>query len=153
LYITSKQVVPTTRKNNEDNNTDDLNKGKDLLYHEPDKVHLSKIISDLAETGKNFYSRGWVLGTSGNFSAVISQEPLHLAITSTGVDKGSLMPGHFLEIDDTANVVQGQGYPSKEALMHITIVRCTNASVVLHTHSVWSTVLSSVYAPQKQCHV
>jgi ribulose-5-phosphate 4-epimerase/fuculose-1-phosphate aldolase len=153
MYIASKQVVPTT-KNNEDNNTAaDMNKGKDLLYYEPDKIHLSKITVDLAETGKSFYSRGWVLGTSGNFSAVISQQPLRLAITSTGVEKGSLMPGHFLEIDDTANVVQGQGYPSKEALMHITIVRCTNASVVLHTHSVWSTVLSSVYAPQKQCHV
>jgi len=146
MNATSEQVVPTTTKNNEDNSSNDLNNQKDLFYCEPDKVHLSKIIEELAGTGKNFYSRGWVLGTSGNFSAVISKQPLRLAITSTGVDKGTLMPGHFLEIDDAANVIQGQGYPSKEALMHIAIVRSINASVVLHTHSVCSTVLSSVYA-------
>ena len=145
MYSTSKQIVPTTTKDDEDN-TDEPNNHKDLLYYEPDKDHFSKIIADLAEIGKSFYSRGWVLGTSGNFSAVISQQPLRLAITSTGADKGSLMSDHFLEVDDATNVVQGHGYPSKEVLMHLSIVRCTNASAVLHTHSVPSTVLSNVYA-------
>ena len=44
----------------------------------------------LAELGRQFHHRGWVLGTSGNFSAVVSSEPLRLAITRTGVDKGAL---------------------------------------------------------------
>ncbi len=109
-------------------------------------INFSKLAADLAETGRNFYSRGWVLGTSGNFSAVISQEPLRLAITSTGLDKGSLTAAQFLEIDDTSNVVRGEGDPSTEALLHIAIVNCVNAGVVLHTHSVWSTVLSCMYA-------
>jgi methylthioribulose-1-phosphate dehydratase len=145
MYSTSKQIVPTTTKDDEDN-TDEPNSHKDMLYHIPDKDHFSKIIADLAEIGKSFYSRGWVLGTSGNFSAIISQQPLRLAITSTGVDKGSLVSDDFLEIDDAANVIRGHGYPSKEVLMHLAIIRCTNASVVLHTHSVPSTVLSNVYA-------
>src|SRR5262249_45295941 len=75
-------------------------------------------------------------------------EPLRLAITPTGLDKDRLTLTQFLEIDDNANVVRGEGRPSAEALLHITIVRCMNAAVVLHTHSVWSTVLSSVYASQ-----
>jgi ribulose-5-phosphate 4-epimerase/fuculose-1-phosphate aldolase len=29
----------------------------------------------LAELGRNSYARGWVLGTSGNFSAVVSRDP------------------------------------------------------------------------------
>src|ERR671929_2027963 len=78
--------------------------------------------------GRDFYSRGWVLGTSGNFSAVTSPEPLRLAITSTGLDKGSLTLTQFLEIDDNANVIQGEGHPSTEALLHIAIVRCVNAA-------------------------
>lgn len=102
----------------------------------------------LAEIGKGFHSRGWVLGTSGNFSAVISREPLRLAITSTGLDKGSLTPAHFLEIDDAANVVRGDGRPSAEALLHLAIVRGVDAGAVLHTHSVWSTVLSGSHASQ-----
>lgn len=109
-------------------------------------VNFSKLATDLAQTGKNFYSRGWALGTSGNFSAVISREPLRLAITSTGLDKSSLTLAQFLEIDGAANVVRGEGRPSAEALLHLAIVRCMNAGVVLHTHSVWSTVLSGMYA-------
>src|SRR6266852_6228100 len=54
-----------------------------------------KAAAALAEIGKNFYTRGWVLGTSGNFSAVTSHEPLRLAITSTGLDKGNLTPAQF----------------------------------------------------------
>ncbi len=102
----------------------------------------------LAEIGKGFHARGWVLGTSGNFSAVISREPLRLAITSTGLDKGNLTPEQFLEMDEAANVVRGDGRPSAEALLHLAIVLGVGAGAVLHTHSVWSTVLSGSHANQ-----
>ncbi len=105
-----------------------------------------KIAESLAEMGKGFYARGWVLGTSGNFSAVACREPLRLAITSTGLDKGRLTPAQFLEIDDGAKVVRGEGRPSAEALLHLAIVRELDAGAVLHTHSVWSTVLSGSHA-------
>lgn len=105
-----------------------------------------KIVESLAEIGRGFYARGWVLGTSGNFSCVVSREPLQLAITSTGLDKGGLTPAQFLEIDETANVIRGAGRPSAEALLHLAIVRGVNAGAVLHTHSVWSTVLSGTRA-------
>ena len=108
-----------------------------------------KLTKNLEEIGKNFYSRGWVLGTSGNFSAVISREPLRLAITSKGSDKGKLTPAQFLEIDGVGNVVRYGGdeqQPSAEALVHLAVVRCMNADAVLHTHSVWSTVLSDMHA-------
>jgi methylthioribulose-1-phosphate dehydratase len=108
--------------------------------------NFSELVTHLIEVGKNFYLRGWALGTSGNFSAVISLNPLRLAITSTGLDKGKLTSTHFVEIDSDANVVSGEGQPSAEALIHLTIVRCVNARAVLHTHSVWSTVLSSIHS-------
>ena len=114
----------------------------------PSSAIVPKVAADLAEIGKGFYTRGWVLGTSGNFSAVISRDPLRLAITSTGLDKGSLTPAQFLEIDNAANVVQGDGRPSAEALLHLAIARGVDAGAVLHTHSVWSTVLSGSHASQ-----
>ena len=107
---------------------------------------FTKTALSLAEIGRAFYSRGWALGTSGNFSAVVSREPLRLAITSTGLDKGTLTHSHFLEIDEQANVMHGEGGPSAEALLHLAIVRVVNAGAVLHTHSVWSTVLSGSHA-------
>jgi methylthioribulose-1-phosphate dehydratase len=98
--------------------------------------------SQLAEVGRQFYARGWVLGTSGNFSSVLSRDPLRLAITSTGLDKGQLEPEHFLEIDEHSNVLRGDGRPSAETLLHQAIVRREDVGAVLHTHSTWSTVLS-----------
>ena len=107
---------------------------------------FAKAAESLAEIGRGFYTRGWVLGTSGNFSAVISRAPLRLAITSTGLDKGTLTQAQFLEIDEAAHVVRGEGRPSAEALLHLAIVRGLQAGAVLHTHSVWSTVVSGAHA-------
>jgi methylthioribulose-1-phosphate dehydratase len=109
---------------------------------------FANISENLAQAGRTFYARGWALGTSGNFSAVISRDPLRLAITSTGLDKGTLRSAEFLEIDGVGQVVRGHGRPSAEASLHLAVVRESNAGAVLHTHSVWSTVLSGSHAAQ-----
>jgi methylthioribulose-1-phosphate dehydratase len=100
----------------------------------------------LAEIGRSFYQRGWVFGTSGNFSAVVCERPLRLAITPTGLDKGALGAEQFLEIDDAARVVRGNGLPSAETGIHLAIVHTRGAGAVLHTHSLWSTLLSDLFA-------
>src|SRR5436309_16006848 len=69
----------------------------------------------LAEVGRNFYDRGWVMGTSGNFSAVVSRNPLRLAITSTGVDKGLLGAEQIVQIGPEGETVEGSRRPSDEA--------------------------------------
>ena len=100
----------------------------------------------LAGVGREFYGRGWVLGTSGNFSAVSCTDPLRLTITSSGADKGALTAGRFLQIDADGGVLRGRGRPSDETLLHLAVVRVRGAGAVLHTHSVWSTLLSEAYA-------
>lgn len=100
------------------------------------------LVAQLAEIGRQFYGRGWVLGTSGNFSAVVQRDPLRLAITTSGVDKGTLSAGQVVEIDEQDRVVAGSGRPSAEASLHLAIVRARGAGAVLHTHSIWSTILS-----------
>jgi methylthioribulose-1-phosphate dehydratase len=96
----------------------------------------------LAEVGRQCYVRGWVLGTSGNFSAVVARDPLRLAITSSGVDKGSLSREDVVEIDEAGQIVRGSGRPSAEASIHLAVARARGAGAVLHTHSIWSTILS-----------
>jgi methylthioribulose-1-phosphate dehydratase len=113
-----------------------------------DEDRFTRMSEALAESGRAFYARGWALGTSGNFSAVVSRDPLQLAITSTGLDKGTLTGGQFLKISGACEVVRGDGKPSAEALLHVTVVRELNAGAVLHTHSVWSTVLSGLHAAE-----
>ena len=104
----------------------------------------------IAEVGEDFYRRGWVLGTSGNFSVVTSSEPLMLAITASGADKGALTPDHILHIDLNGDLTRGSGKPSDEARLHLAVVRQRGAGAVLHTHSVWSTLLSDAFSKDGQ---
>lgn len=101
----------------------------------------------LAEVGGRFDARNWVLGTSGNFSVVLGRDPLRLAMTRSGVFKGRLDSDAIVEIDSECAVLRPPGArPSAEALLHVEIVRARGAGAVLHTHSVWSTLLSDRHA-------
>ena len=100
----------------------------------------------LAQTGRAFYDRGWVLGTSGNFSAVVSRSPLRLAITPSGVEKGAIHPDKILEVDASGKCAAGGRRSSAETELHMTVVRARDAGAVLHTHSIWSTLLSIEHA-------
>jgi methylthioribulose-1-phosphate dehydratase len=111
-------------------------------------AEFNELATEMAGIVRDFYRRGWTLGTSGNFSAVICQEPLRLAITSTGIDKGTLGSRHFLQVDAEGNLLEGEGRASAETLVHLITVRLSRARIVMHTHSVWSTVLSHLYANQ-----
>jgi methylthioribulose-1-phosphate dehydratase len=109
----------------------------------------SSLARALAEAGRRFYARGWVLGTSGNFSAVVSQKPLRLVMTPSGAHKGTLSGREFLLVDakgEPAGLSRGAARPSAEALLHMEIVAARGAGAVLHTHSVWSTILSDRHA-------
>jgi methylthioribulose-1-phosphate dehydratase len=113
------------------------------------KADPQKLAAELAETGRAFHARSWALGTSGNYSAVLKDAPMRLLITSSGVDKACLAKKHFLQIDDHANILAGDGRPSAESLLHVAVVRARKTGCVLHTHSVWSTILSDRHAKRK----
>src|SRR5713101_893192 len=100
----------------------------------------------LAETGRAFHARGWALGTSGNFSVVLGRDPLRLLITASGLDKSSLRPAHFLQIDAECRVLRGRGKPPAESFLHVAVARARRPGAILHTHSVWSTLLSLLHA-------
>ena len=104
---------------------------------------------ELASAGREFHRRGWVLGTSGNFSMLLARKPLRIVVTASGIDKGDLDETNFLEIDDDAEILQGFGKPSAETLLHLSIYRFVpKARSILHTHSVWGTILSDHFFEQ-----
>src|SRR5215212_9763435 len=110
---------------------------------------LSVAARDLTAIGRRFYARGWVLGTSGNFSTVVSERPLRLAITASAVHKGELRGAHILQVDEAGRVIgRATRLPSAETLLHVEIVKRRGAGAVLHTHSVWGTILSGAAAHQ-----
>jgi methylthioribulose-1-phosphate dehydratase len=110
---------------------------------------FGEIAERLAGVAKGFHGRGWLLGTSGNLSAVVQREPLRLAMSPSGVDKGELTPDQVLLIDENARIMNAHGgKPSDESVLHIRIVKERGAGAVLHTHSIWNTILSDQYASE-----
>jgi methylthioribulose-1-phosphate dehydratase len=112
------------------------------------------VARQLAEVGRRFYARGWVLGTSGNFSAVVSRRPLRIAITPSAAHKGRLTGRELLVVDERGvsrvrTSRRKAGRPSAETRLHLEIVRARGAGAVLHTHSVWGTMLSDLHAADR----
>ena len=106
----------------------------------------SNDIAQLIDAGREFYRRGWVLGTSGNFSSLIARDPLRIHITASGNAKGSLDAAHFVELKEDGHVISGSGKPSAEASLHFALYQILpEAYSIFHTHSVWGTILSDVF--------
>jgi methylthioribulose-1-phosphate dehydratase len=117
-----------------------------IIRRRSSAARFRQLARELAVIGRDFHARGWNLGTSGNLSSVVATDPLRLAITASGLDKGALSPSQILEIDAEERVLAGRGKPSSETTIHLAIVRKRSAGAVLHTHSVWSTLLSQQHA-------
>lgn len=109
---------------------------------------FTELAVQLAATAKALHTRGWLLGTSGNLSAVVQQQPLLLAMSPSGVDKGELTAEQILLVDEHARVINSARKPSDETLLHLEIVRQRRAGAVLHTHSIWNTIFSDLFADQ-----
>src|SRR4051794_36282471 len=103
-------------------------------------------IRRLIEAGREFYRRGWALGTSGNFSALVSRDPFRMCITASGNNKGELDESHFVEVNDKIKILAGSGIPSAESQLHSDLYRLlSEANSIMHTHSVWGTILSDEF--------
>ncbi|MCA9177143.1 MAG: methylthioribulose 1-phosphate dehydratase [Planctomycetales bacterium] len=105
---------------------------------------LEPQLDQLRETGSLFYQRGWSVGTSSNYSVVVDRNPLQLVVTASGKDKGRLARQDFVRVDQ-AGAPMGDGQPksSAETLLHCVVAEhVPEVGAILHTHSVWSTVLS-----------
>jgi methylthioribulose-1-phosphate dehydratase len=107
---------------------------------------LAEPIDALREVGAMFWQRGWSVGTSSNYSVVLSRDPLELLVTASGKDKGRLKPGDFVRVGSSGKpTADGQPKSSAETLLHVVAAQQPGVGAVLHTHSVWSTVLSDYF--------
>jgi len=104
----------------------------------------------LIETGAFFHANRWSYGTSSNYSVVLSHEPLRILITASGRDKSKLGLNDFVIVDETGRAIDPTfAKPSAETLLHVVAAREAGAGAILHTHSIWGTLLSDLYASEK----
>jgi len=107
-------------------------------------------IDAMRSCGRMFWERGWSTGTSSNYSVIVNRDPLQLVITASGKDKGNLSRHEFVRINEEGEpVLPNQPKSSAETLLHTVIAQeIPDAKCILHTHSVWSTVLSDLFFDQ-----
>ena len=109
----------------------------------------SRIAEDIIAAGAFVSAKGWTPATAGNLSARVDQSAM--AITASGVDKGSLRSPDVLLYDLTAKKVQGGRAASAETALHVE--RYTSdpgVGAVVHVHARNSTVLSMVSGTSRE---
>ncbi|WP_406289085.1 methylthioribulose 1-phosphate dehydratase [Embleya sp. NBC_00896] len=94
----------------------------------------------LSAEAARFAGLGWMRGTSGNLSVVLSREPLRLAVTASGLDKGELAHDDLVVVDAAGVPVPEEAStpprrPSAEAGLHARVVALTGAGAVFHVHT------------------
>ena len=108
---------------------------------------LCRVVRDLG-------AQGWCQGTAGNFSVVLSREPVRLLMSPSGVDKRHIVPGDFLMIEAGGEAWPREaGKPSAETKIHLRLVSQVHASAVLHVHSVSNTLLGEHFMSQGGFHL
>ncbi len=101
-------------------------------------------IDALRQVGHTFWKRGWSLGASGSYSLVLGRSPMRLLVTAVGTDKGNLSRSDFVIVDSSGSPTpEDQPGPSADTLLHCLAAEDAQVGAVLHTRSVWSSVLSA----------
>jgi methylthioribulose-1-phosphate dehydratase len=100
----------------------------------------------LCRTMRQLAARGWAQGTGGNFSLLLSSQPFRLLMAPSGVEKGDVTPDDLIVVNGSGAVVEGSGKASAETALHLAIVERLGAGSVLHSHSVYATILSRHFA-------
>ncbi|MFH9422230.1 acireductone synthase [Streptomyces sp. NPDC017529] len=104
----------------------------------PGAAEVRRAGARLAAEAARFASLGWMRGTSGNLSVVLARDPLRLAVTASGRDKGELTADDVVLVDGAGAAVEGPagGRPSAEAGLHARVARLTGAGAIVHVHTV-----------------
>ena len=114
--------------------------------------HLSQQAA-LIEAAKHFHSRGWMLGTAGNLSARDNANKNSFWITASGLPKGNLDEGDFLNIDISSGetlIKNDNSKPSAETIIHQTIYSQFNeANCCMHVHSIDAALAINKHAAQR----
>lgn len=105
---------------------------------------LQQAAESIVDISHRCYERGWSPATSSNYSLRLNHESI--AITCSGLDKGSLKSSGVMAVDLTGAGLS-EGKPSAETLLHTQLYkRYDNCGAVLHTHSPRSCVISRLLA-------
>jgi methylthioribulose-1-phosphate dehydratase len=105
--------------------------------------------SALVEVIHFLHGKGWAPATSSNYS-VREVEDTDFWISASGIDKGEFAAHDFIHVDAVGAPLDDARKTSAETQLHVLLYECfPDAHCVLHSHSVYNTVLSMARKKKK----
>ena len=102
------------------------------------------------EVGRRLDAKGWVAANDGNLS--VRESDGTFLVTASGAPKGYLRRDQILRVDSEGKVLSGEGRPSSELGLHLTIYReRPDVSAVVHAHPPVSTAYAVAREPLDAC--
>ena len=102
---------------------------------------------DVVKYCRKMITAGLTKGTGGNIS-ILNRELGLMAVSPSGIDYFETAAEDVVVMDLAGNVVDGRSKPSSEYELHrIFYVRRQDIDAVVHTHSVYATVLATLRQP------
>ncbi|MBK5245450.1 MAG: L-fuculose-phosphate aldolase [Eubacteriaceae bacterium] len=108
---------------------------------------LEKERNDVVKYCQKLITAGLTKGTGGNIS-IYNREKQLMAISPSGIDYFETEPEDIIVIDINGKIVDGKRKPSSEHELHrIFYLKRDDIDAVVHTHSIYSTVLATLRQP------
>lgn len=106
----------------------------------------------IVEFGNRMAADRLTHGTAGNIS-IYDPQTGYMAVSPSGIPYAKTMPEDVVVLDLDGNRIEGERKPSSEYALHAAFYRADpEARAVVHTHSMYCTVLSCMGEPLRSVH-
>jgi methylthioribulose-1-phosphate dehydratase len=109
-------------------------------------MNTQQLKQQLAETIRQYNSKGWSPATSTNYS--FKDEQGMIWVSRSGIDKSQFHADDFMTVDELGRAIgEFEGIrPSAETLIHCVLYELfPETKVILHSHSVYPVLMSAIH--------
>jgi len=109
-------------------------------------LNINKLKSEIVGICNKLLEEGHVIGSAGNVSVRVKINDKDVVlITPSNVNYAEMKPEDILVINMDGKLLEGEKNPSVERHMHLGVYKeRSDVNAIIHAHSVYSTVLSSL---------
>lgn len=104
---------------------------------------MPKTENEIIQAGTKIYERGLVVGSWGNVSKRLDEDPEKFAITPSGTDYREIGEGDIVTLNLEGEKKKGEAVPSTETPLHANIYKAREEiNAIIHTHSVFASAVA-----------
>ena len=104
---------------------------------------FSGTINELQRVGELSWQRGWNRCISGSYSVIVNHNPKKLLISSGGKNSGLSQRTDLALVDAEGRPIDpDQPVQTADGILHCLVAEDDAVGAVLHTQSIWTTILS-----------